>query len=175
MCRPGAVSPPVSMVVFLGTSARALQEHLRGYLGLDEGMLSSPKLFSWTSFSVWLFLFGFFLFIALLLLGEDSSCSVFCLKHPSHVSSLSFLMLLRASVGGSPSQGHCRAVGSVPPLHLVPRRAGGCLGLCLHLTNPTKPPLKKSSSGFKRKLRIKPIGIYQDESGFHFHHFYKRL
>lgn len=120
---------------------------------------------------------GLFLFGSILLYCSwvrASSCSVFCLKHPSHLSSLCFWMLLRAIVGGSPSQGQCKAVGSVPPQHLV-LGGRGCLGPCLCLINPTKRPVKKSSSGCQRRLRRKHIWIHQDESGFHFYHVYKEL
>lgn len=166
MCRPGAMSPHMSVALFLVTSARALWEHLLGYLDLDEECSLAPNYFPGD-----LFLFGSILFYCSWVRAHFAMFSAWNIV--SHVSSLGFWMLLRASVGGSPSQGHCRAMSSVPPQHLVPRGAGGCLGPCLHLTNSTKPPLKKSSSGCKGKLRRKPIWIYQDE--FVFHHFYKKL
>lgn len=53
VCADQVLCHLICVVLFLVTSARALWEHLLGYLGLDEGMLSSPKLFSWRSFSIW--------------------------------------------------------------------------------------------------------------------------
>lgn len=73
ICRPGAVSPPMSVALFLVTSARALWECLLDiWVWMKEPSLA-PNYFPGD-----LFLFG----SILLLLGEGSSCSVSCLKHP---------------------------------------------------------------------------------------------